>query len=384
MNRAILVHYGWLFVAVLAFAAGFHLFPAGRGGGDGRPDGAKTTLGGGGGSEPELLAGLEAEEEEGDDALAQAADLSESAPPTDGEIRKLGEAFRASTSPIDRRLAFSALLEGLTAENALLVREQIAHKEPRSAEFREFHYAWGAVAGAEAAMFGAGTEEDDMAPALAGWANADPQAALAWFKGLDMENDPGFDPLLKDRKIPVDQMRGHLMRGLVEGLASADPGAASDFVLSMVEDGQKGAEHLMHRVAEQMMRTNAPSQTAAWAENLPSGEARNIAMRRALESWARRDPKAASEYLLSMPDSAVKDSAISGFTGRLAWEDPVSAITWAQTIASEGHRMEAIFGVGRAWAHKDAAAAAEWAASSGLPEEMQQKMLNVRRDRDRD
>ena len=118
---------------------------------------------------------------------------------SEAEVESLGEQFRNSTNPIERRLASSRLLEGLSAENALAVREQIAHLHHHSPEFREFHYAWGAVAGMEATMFGADTEEDDMSPALAGWASADPGAALAWFKGLDMENDRDFDPLLKDR-----------------------------------------------------------------------------------------------------------------------------------------------------------------------------------------
>ncbi len=108
------------------------------------------------------------------------------------EIELLGEKFRSS-NPIERRLAFSELLEGLTAENALLVREQIEHLSDKSPEYREFHYAWGAIGGVDAVLFGADTPGDDMAPTLSGWASTDPLGARAWLETLDMENDPAFD-----------------------------------------------------------------------------------------------------------------------------------------------------------------------------------------------
>jgi hypothetical protein len=79
-------------------------------------------------------------------------ETSRSAALTKQDIRALGEKLRQSPDPIEQRLAFSKLLEGLTQENALLVREQIVHLDHRSAEFREFHFAWGAIAGAEAIL----------------------------------------------------------------------------------------------------------------------------------------------------------------------------------------------------------------------------------------
>ena len=60
---------------------------------------------------------------------------------TERDIKALGKTFRKVASPIERRLAFSKLLEGLTSENALLVRQQIAHLNHKSPEFQEFHYA---------------------------------------------------------------------------------------------------------------------------------------------------------------------------------------------------------------------------------------------------
>ena len=289
-------------------------------------------------------------------------------------------------------------------------------------------------------MFGAGTAEDDMSPALAGWAGASPAEAMAWFNSLDMENDPGFDYLLKERKIGADGLRRHLMRGLVQGLADSDPNVASDFVHSMAKKGEKGAEHMMHPVAQAMMRTDGAAEAASWSAGLPMGAPRTVAMHRTanglanenpkaaaewvekyadeegsagvigevgatwsrrdpaaalqwlsevpegrgqnmgmhrtLNEWAGRDPAAASEYLAEMPASPAKDAAIGGFSGRLAWEDPHAAMAWAETISTEQGRMAAITRAGQNWARKDATAAAEWAVSAGLPEKVTQAILN--------
>jgi hypothetical protein len=129
------------------------------------------------------------------------------------------------------------------------MREQIVHLDPQSAEFREFHSAWGAVAGAEAAMFGANTPEDDMSPALAGWAGANPGEAMAWFENLNMANDSAFDYLLKERKIGADGLRRHLMNGLVQGLTDSDPNTAA-WLADLPEGGGQNRKLQPASVAE--------------------------------------------------------------------------------------------------------------------------------------
>ena len=98
---------------------------------------------------------------------------------SDAGLLALAEEFKKGKGPIERRLAFSKLLENLTAENAKTVREQLLHLSERSDEWREFHYAWGALAGDVAVLNGKETKERDMASTFAGWASSDPAAALA-------------------------------------------------------------------------------------------------------------------------------------------------------------------------------------------------------------
>ena len=363
------------------------------------------------------------------------------------DIKALGETFRKAASPIERRLAFSKLLDGLTPENALLIREQLAHLDHKTSEFQELHYAWGAIDGEKAATFGASTPEDDMSPALAGWASGDPSGALTWFNTLKISEDSTFDYLLKERKIQPDRLREHLMRGLVKGLANNDPKIVSDFIHKLAEGGNQGAPRLMHTVADTVMRSSKPSEAVDWADALPEGSARTIALRQiadryvdedpeeatnwaikytddratasivgevgaswshhdqesalewlaslptshgqnagmhqVLSDWTHRDPAAASEYLSAMPDSPARNEAVTGFSSRLAWEDPSAALVWTENITSEGMRNKTLMNIGRTWARKDAEAAADWAADAGLPENVQRAFLNPSPDKRR-
>jgi|GEM_PF-281177 len=368
--------------------------------------------------------------------LSQKVVLSES------EITNLGETFRGSSDPVAKRLAFSKLLQGLTAENALLIREEIEGQDHRSAEFQEFHYAWGAVAGVDAIMFGIDTEEDDMKPALAGWAGVNPGDAMAWIEGLDMENDSRFDPLLKDRKLEINGLRHHLVSGIVEGLADTDPRQAAEFVERMVDSGQAhpGQMHIVTgevlRAAENpleasiwadglpegRMRNEAlgrvadhfagrdPAGTAQWAEgfvsepgmervfwevganwagrdpeaalnwasNLPAGENRQVGMRGSLNSWARRDPTAAGEYLQDMPASPMRDAAVAGYSTHVVWEDPTAAMSWAESIDAPEQRQEVMVEVARSWRRKGGQGLAEWLSGSGLSVDVQESIMSSR------
>ena len=361
MSRSIFIHLVWALVAAASFVVGALLFPSGtegRGGTDTSAiEGTHTAL------PVEAIAGGSGQGKASNGLPEQGSSFSSvTGALTEQDIESLGERFRTAASPVERRLAFSRLLEGLTADNALQIREQIAHLHHHSAEFREFHYAWGAVAGEEAAMFGASTEEDDMAPALAGWAGSDPDAALTWFKNLDMENDEDFDPLLKERKIPADNLRHHLMRGLVDGLADADPKFASDFVVAMVEDGNKRAAHLMHGVAQEYLRRSETQEAVRWAESLPEGEPRSVALHRLANGYASRDPKAAAEWVEKFSGS--DQNYLGGVVGEVgatwAREDPEAALDWIASLP-ERHGQKA--GMRRTfgeWAHRDPTQASDY------------------------
>ena len=117
-----------------------------------------------------------------------------------------------------------------------------------------------------------------------------------------------------------------------------------------------------------------PSKAYAWASSLPNGSAKHQGIGASFARWAGKDPVEAAEHLSKIPKDQL-NSAIYGFSSRAAYDDPVTALEWASTITVEKTRNSAVFDAGVAYFRKDPEAAAEWLPTSGLSEEVQQKLL---------
>jgi hypothetical protein len=309
---------------------------------------------------------------------------------TDADITELGEVFRMAKGPIERRLAFSEMLKNLTPENARLMREQIAHLPQDSAEFREFHYAWGAIAGQEAITHGKDTPKRDMAASLAGWAASDPTSALAYFNQLS----------------PEEQSSGtHLKWGAAFGLADVDPQLAAAFALERFQNGDKEAPKMIHIAASAILRSGDreeatdwaanipegtlqnqaferlageyakedPASTVEWAVDLPEGEGKNHAIGTSFHHWAGRSPEEAAAAIASVP-AADRDAATYGYATRVVHDDPAIGVEWATSISDPEVRGSALVDTGRIFYRKDREAAQEWLATANLPEESVQKI----------
>lgn len=346
------------------------------------------------------------------------------------EPPNLEELARLSVSepnPITRRLAFSRLLEAMTPDNALEIRKKLVAVGVESDQWRDFNYQWGALAGEEAFQFAADSKERDLSAALAGWASANPNQALAMLNNLPDD--------MRDQ-------RDSLARSVVEGMSDRDLKGATELVLQLAGEGIKEAGELMGMVANDTVRAKGVEEAAAWSESLPDGPLKGRAMQRIaneyaeadpeaaaawaegmahqdfaaqaveevsdkwaaknpveavtwLESlpegtgqkaglnsvfgdWEDRDPAAATEYLASMPMSSQRDAAISGFSRGYAWQDPEVAIAWALDISDPQLRQESLTRAGQVFLRKDAESARAWLESSGLPSETQQAILDRR------
>ena len=406
------VHGAWGVVAIASFVIGSQMFPGNGSSAPADPNGA-----GGPGERCWVSGGRNAAdstsaERRSDRRGDRAAELKNggSVVLTGRDIEGLGETFRKAGSPIERRLAFSKLLEGLTAENATLIREQIADLPDNSPEFREFHYAWGAIGGSKAVEFGADTEKNDMTATIAGWASADSAAAINWLEGL--ADDPALAKLFTDKGIDPEQMKDRLMMGVVFGVSDSDPTAASDLVLERIQAGDGRANWMMGMIAEKMLRSEDTADVAAWAQDLPSGAARaaalskvaenysngdpqktvqwlesipdsgdtSDAMQSAFADWARKSPEASGEYINQMPASSQKDWAINGYATNVAGKDPQSAIAWANTVQDPKVREQTLIRTGQIYYHRgDKEAAKTWLATSGLSPEAQEQIIHPRR-----
>lgn len=398
MKPSYLIHLVWALVAAAAFLIGSrNEGPGGRDGsqGDEESGGRQSSLSSrsrGGSEGPGRARGIARE-----GSAFGSFDESVSGNLSESEIRQLGLDLKAARSPLERREIFDRILRNLTAENAKLLREQIVHLDSNSSEFRDFHYQWGAIAGEEAVLNGAETEERDMATTLAGWASAHPEAALAYFNGLE----------------PDQQNGSGLKWGAISGLAQVDPNLAVQFAMDRQQAGDREATRLVDYLAREVIKSGDPASAASWATTLPAGDLQDAAVRRVAEEyaeenpvaaidwanslpegngknraleesfseWARENPQAAADRLSALPDSPERDAATYGYARRVAWEDPVAGIEWANTIADDGTRTRALMDTGRAYFRRDAEAAKNWLPNSGLNEKQQKDLLSLIRRR---
>jgi hypothetical protein len=333
------------------------------------------------------------------------------------EITDLGRELREAKDADERMTILRRLLSGMTSENALAIRDEIHRLSAKDPAFREFHLAFGALLGAQAVLSGADTPKPDIALAMEGWANADPAAALAWFSDQPLTSRDYFH----QRYLALGLVRGLADSNLdlaTEFLRdfAADNGKSSwreqDRNREAVDIVAKSAWRLAQQLGD-------PQDALAWAEAMPEGYLRNraratIASRYALESpeatadwvetfagesgsrpavsyaargWAKSDPEAAlnwlsglgetglggyhaafitwgrddavaaGQYLVAMPVSEQRDSAIRGFANALVSDNARLALQWANSIADPDTRGSTYRKTFASWALKQPKAA---------------------------
>ena len=348
----------------------------------------------------------------------------------DGDFETLLNQALRDPNPVMRRLAFSKLLESMTPENAAGMRRQLVALGAAPDQWRDFHYAWGALDGKAAYESASTSPERDLAATMTGWAAANPAAALA---------------LLENLPAALQGQREELVASVVEGLADNNRALATDYVLQLAREGNGQAANLIGIVTNETLRAEGPEAASRWSETLPAGPLKANAMgqvasayvranpeaaarwvsgfaseeyaasaieqtgrgwardnpvaavgwletlpassgqsaglRSAFGDWEDSDPAAAGEYLTRMPLSPQRDSSISGFATGYAWQNPQLAIQWAQEIRDPALRESSLTQAGRAFYRRDPNGALAWMETSGLPDAARQEMLRSDRRR---
>ena len=349
---------------------------------------------------------------------------------TGGGLEPLINQALRDPNPIIRRIAFSKLLESMTAENAASMREQMVTIGAEPDQMRDFNYAWGALDGKAAFESASTSPERDLAATMSGWAAANPAAALA---------------MLDNLPTALQGQKDELVSSVVEGLADNNRSLATDYVLQLARNGNGQAENLIGIVTNETLRAEGPEGASRWTESLPAGPMKSNAMSRvanayvrtnpeaaarwvsgfaneeyaagaieqtgrgwaqhnpvaavgwletlplstgqsaglrsAFGDWEDSDPAAAGEYLTKMPLSPQRDSSISGFATGYAWQNPQLAIQWAQEIRDPALRESSLTQAGRAFYRRDPDGALTWMENSGLPENTRAQMLSSDRRR---
>ena len=87
----------------------------------------------------------------------------------------------------------------------------------------------------------------------------------------------------------------------------------------------------------------------------------------AVETWAQRDPQAALAWALALPEGAWKTPAVVSAIGGLSHTDPAQAAELAASLPAGESKTKASISLAAFWAERDSAAAAQWAGQIADP-----------------
>ena len=275
--------------------------------------------------------------------------------------------FLGERDPLVANQLFAELILSMDASSAQGIFEELRKRrgDGSEAQMTLFLRAWGQLDGASAMKAIEGMSRDPRRQAQAGiaaitgWASTDPEGAKAHLEGI--ENG---------------MVKGVLAQGIVNGLASSDPDAATDFVLeldqaqrsaaanSSAEEGERqwwdrGRAYAFDRqldtIATAQIALGMPNATA-WAENLPEGTIKASAFDRIADRFASEDPAAAAEWVRSHADQEYAERAVREVAEELGREDPEQAVRWVADLP-DATQSRAISQSMERWTREDPVAA---------------------------
>lgn len=327
-------------------------------------------------------------------------------------------------NPLRRHQIMARLLESLTPQNAAsaLAALRESADEWEAARFTDMvAYAWGSVdpQGAMAAFAKerGWTAAHNKEMVLSAWATHAPAEATAWLENLDPREKGRFtgalieglaasDPSAAFRyaqTLTTPESKHAAGDALARQMLKSGPDAATAWVQSLTDpDLRRGA---FGSVAEQLQRTDlgkamefvksyaaepyAVGQIGSIAEAAGrqdvekglefalsiQGGAQSKALGEVIGEWMERgggrETLQASEYVSKLPPGVDRDHSAWAIANRMVEDDAPAAIAWAQSIADEGIKTQALMDVAWRFRASQPEAFAKWLPTSGLSEEVQ-------------
>lgn len=312
-------------------------------------------------------------------------------------------AFRAATSlsDLDTRLtAIGATISG--ADPAAIPKLAKALKElsnevvplqARSNLFANVLAKWSVSDAPAAARFADSVGATDVNFTMAfnsigrTWASDDPRAAIAWAEGK-----------------ATSPFGSSALIGALEGWWEKDPAGAEAYALAHIGDaiGQQAIAAVMSAISQK-----DPLQAAVWAGRIPDDTARREAYSNLAARWAFTDPKAASEWAATLPPANQRemlnltaslwsandpkaagqwistltgdayDYAANAYSLNAVDKNPVTALSWAASIAQEKMREDALKQVVKQWMARDPAGAHAGVQNSALSDAEKARLLSA-------
>jgi hypothetical protein len=328
---------------------------------------------------------------------------------------------------LERSYRFHGFLQSMGPDDVAEAAESIERWNPWLAtdEMRNFMIAWAAFDPEAALSWGISRSGSFRAQAAAaafeGWAFHDPVAARDALEALD----PGTAPDNLEEFLVAGWLAGGRHSGVFEYIESRpaginrqrytnlltielmrqSPDAVVRWVESIENDAPGDYKKMAFQKAGQILASNDPVFASSWIEtHFGQGyveKAPGLIGRR----WLEIDPKAAFEWLTSLPSGDYDKGVYTTLRFWLnrapedaqAWlrdaspaagldplieimisrnqDDPRAALDWSQRIHDPITRQRTVLLLGRKWLRSDPDAATHWIEESGLSQKMKSWLL---------
>ena len=174
------------------------------------------------------------------------------------------------------------------------------------------------------------------------WSNRDPDAASAW--------------ILANRS----SMQPHELAELGSSLARADVESAMRVLPRL--DGQ-AASAWRQSIASQLVNRGSIDQAQAFISQFDGSEDYPRLQGQLIMGLAVSDPARAEQLAKQLPSGKVRDSVLSNMMMQLSMQAPQNAVRLIDNIEGENARVNAISTAVQSWARMDPAAAGNWILS---------------------
>lgn len=159
-------------------------------------------------------------------------------------------------------------------------------------------------------------------------------------------------------------------------LAKSNPALAASQFPSMPPEVQSKQ---IQALTDSLGKTS-PASAVSFFQSLPEDQQAVVKLYDTTIAYARQDPKAASEWIGTLPSNNARDTAISGLVDYLIKQssdpDPEGAAYWAAASVTPDGRERRLKRVAEAWFQRDPGGAAVAIQSTDLADEVKQTLLS--------
>lgn len=259
--------------------------------------------------------------------------------------------------PLRRGQRIHALLDGLTADTALVVAEAFKRAQESGvnfqSDFRLFLRAWGKLDGAAAMQAAAGPDEPvsgsaQVLAALAGWASANPPGALAWVDAL-----------------PEGRNKENVVYGLLDGWSLTDFRSAAAYAESRPRSPAR--ERFRKLLLERSLMAGGTPAAQQWFHGIPDDDHNRLYKQRAfdevIQAMLYRDPSSAAHWISQLDGRPyLTGKAVRKTAEKMAASAPQATLEWLLSLEglNDQQASSALGGTVGAWTKQDPGKAGAW------------------------